>query len=69
MGNDHYTYRVTWSREDGEHVRLCSEFPLLRWLVSTAEEAFAEIRRLVNEVVTEMREAGERHPASLTQHA
>ena len=24
---DHYTYRVTWSAEDGEHLGLCAEFP------------------------------------------
>ena len=64
MVNDHYTYSVTWSPEDGEHVGLCSEFPLLSWLASTADEAFAGIRRLVNEVVADMQEAGERPPAS-----
>ena len=26
---DHYTYRVTWSAEDGEHLGLCAEFPSL----------------------------------------
>lgn len=26
MSADHYTYRVTWSAEDGEHVGLCGEF-------------------------------------------
>ena len=24
---DRYTYRVTWSEEDREHVGLCAEFP------------------------------------------
>ena len=28
LQNDHYTYRVTWSEEDGEYVGLCAEFPL-----------------------------------------
>ncbi len=27
MSVDHYTYRVTWSPEDGEYVGLCAEFP------------------------------------------
>ena len=27
--NDRYTYRITWSAEDGEHVGLCAEFPSL----------------------------------------
>ncbi|MDQ5918495.1 MAG: hypothetical protein QG660_1608, partial [Pseudomonadota bacterium] len=31
MSVDHYTYRVTWSAEDGEHVGLCAEFPSLSW--------------------------------------
>ena len=26
---DHYTYRVTWSPEDGEYLALCAEFPAL----------------------------------------
>ncbi len=30
MTQDHFTYRVTWSPEDGEHVGLCAEFPSLR---------------------------------------
>lgn len=29
MSIKHYTYRVTWSQEDGEHVGLCAEFPSL----------------------------------------
>ena len=32
MSVDHYTYRVTWSPEDKEHVGLCAEFPSLSWL-------------------------------------
>ena len=34
MNADHYTYRVTWSPEDGEHVGLCAEFPSLCWLAA-----------------------------------
>ena len=44
---DHYTYRVTWSEEDGEYVGLCVEFPSLSWLSPTPEEAFSGIRRVV----------------------
>ncbi len=29
---DKYTYRITWSEEDGEFVGLCAEFPSLSWL-------------------------------------
>ena len=32
MSVDHYTYRVSWSAEDGEHVGLCAEFPSPSWL-------------------------------------
>lgn len=39
MSADHYTYRVTWSAEDGEHVGLCAEFPSLSWLAKTPEAA------------------------------
>jgi predicted RNase H-like HicB family nuclease len=46
MSLDHYTYRVTWSSEDGEHVGLCAEFPSLSWLAQTPEEARAGIRRV-----------------------
>ena len=35
--NDKYTYRVTWSEEDNEHVGLCVEFPSLSWLARTPE--------------------------------
>ena len=34
MNTKHYTYRVTWSLEDGEHGGLCAELPSLGWLAS-----------------------------------
>jgi len=40
MNINHYTYRVTWSAEDNEHVGLCAEFPSLSWLAPTPEKAF-----------------------------
>jgi len=49
-----YTYRVTWSEEDGEYVGLCAEFPSLSWLARTPEAALKGIRRLVNKVVADM---------------
>jgi predicted RNase H-like HicB family nuclease len=39
MNINHYTYRVTWSAEDNEHVGLCAEFPSLSWLAPTPEKA------------------------------
>ena len=43
MSVDHYTYRVTWSPDDGEHVALCAEFPSLSWLAATPEAALKAI--------------------------
>jgi len=44
----HYTYRVTWSAEDGEHVATVAEFPSLSWLAPTPVEAEAiEVRATV----------------------
>lgn len=59
MSVDHYTYRVTWSAEDNEHVGLCAEFPSLSWLAKTPEAALKGIRRVVAEAVADM-QAGAR---------
>jgi len=62
---DRYTYRVTWSEEDQEHVGLCIEFPGLSWLASTPEEALAGIRELVASVIDDMQTTGEAIPKPL----
>lgn len=49
--NDRYTYRVTWSEEDQEHVDLCAEFPSLSWLAPSPEAALRGIRRVVAETL------------------
>ncbi len=67
MSVDHYTYRVTWSAEDGEHVGLCAEFPSLSWLAETPEAALAGIRQVVAEVVADMAAGGEAVPAPLAE--
>lgn len=54
MTQHHFTYRVTWSPEDGEHVGLCAEFPSLSWLAATPEGALAGIRKVVAEAVHDM---------------
>ena len=46
MNPKHYTYRVTWSPEDGEHVALCAEFPSLSWLAKTPESALRGIQTI-----------------------
>jgi predicted HicB family RNase H-like nuclease len=67
MKNDHYTYRVTWSAEDGEHAGLCVEFPSLSWLAATPEAALAGIRKIVRGVVLDMKASGEPIPAPLAE--
>ncbi len=62
---DHFTYRVTWSEEDREHVGLCAEFPSLSWLARTPEDALAGIRRVVSAAVKDMEAAGEAMPLPL----
>jgi predicted HicB family RNase H-like nuclease len=59
---DHYTYRVTWSPEDGEHVGLCLEFPSLSWLADSPEKALAGIRQVVVLAVRDMLDNGEEAP-------
>lgn len=60
--SDRYTYRVTWSDEDGEHVGLCAEFPSLSWLAPTPARALAGIRRVVRDSLSDMRSTGETPP-------
>jgi predicted HicB family RNase H-like nuclease len=62
LKNDRYTYRVTWSDEDKEHVGLCAEFPSLSWLAATPEAALKGIRKVVAEVVADMKQNGEPVP-------
>ena len=59
---DHYTYRITWSAEDSEHVGLCAEFPSLSWLAATPDEALAGIRRIVRDCVADLQATGETPP-------
>jgi predicted RNase H-like HicB family nuclease len=65
LKNDHYSYRVTWSEEDGEYMGLCAEFPSLSWLASEQEEAFQGIRQLVADVMVDLRSKGEPIPEPL----
>ncbi len=63
--SDRYTYRVTWSEEDQEHVGLCAEFPSLSWLASSPEAALRGIRSVVAKVVQDMQANGETIPEAL----
>lgn len=63
---DKYTYRVTWSEEDGEFVGLCAEFPSLSWLTSTSEDALKGIRSVVKECILDMAQNGENIPSPIS---
>ena len=64
---DHYTYRVTWSPEDGEHLGLCAEFPSLSWLAGTPVDALEGIRQVVADVVADMEQNGEILPSPFAE--
>ncbi len=67
MNISHYTYRVTWSPEDNEHLGLCTEFPALSWLASTNEEALKGIQQMVGDIVIDMQSNGEPIPTPLAE--
>ena len=66
---DHYTYRITWSAQDAEHVGLCAEFPSLSWLAANPAEALSGIQRLVADCVDDMRTNGEPVPEPMAARA
>lgn len=59
---DRYTYRVTWSEEDNEYVGLCAEFPSLSWLEKSPEKALSGVRKLVREIVADLKKSEEAVP-------
>lgn len=63
----HYTYRVTWSAEDGEYVATCLEFPSLSWLAESRGDAIDGLERMVAEVVDDMTDNGEDVPQPLSE--
>ncbi len=65
MLKDYYTYRVTWSEEDKEYVGLCIEFPSLSYLAKTPEQALKGIRKIVAEVIDDLKANHETIPIPL----
>ncbi len=61
-----YTYRVTWSEDDKEYVALCAEFPSLSWLAASPEAALKGIRKVVKDVLDDMKGSGETIPVPLS---
>ncbi|MFA6299331.1 MAG: toxin-antitoxin system HicB family antitoxin [Nocardioides sp.] len=58
----HYSYRVTWSAEDGEFVATCLEFPSLSWLAPTQIEALQGLEAVISDALADMDEQGEGIP-------
>lgn len=66
LPNDHYSYRVVWSEEDKEYVGFCAEFPSLSWLSQSPEDALHGIRKVVAEVIEDMKKSDEPIPEPVT---
>ena len=64
---NHYTYRVAWSVEDGEHVATVAEFPSLSWLAPSPVEALTGLAAVVRDVLADLTESNEPIPAPLSE--
>ena len=65
--SEYYTYRVTWSQEDKEHVGLCTEFPSLSYLDKDLVKSLNGIKSLVSDVVEDMLKNHEKVPEPLSK--
>jgi len=63
---DKYTYRVTWSEDDGEFVGLCAEFPSLSWLAGTSAKALKGVQMMVKECIKDMATNKEEIPSPIS---
>ena len=63
---DHYTYRVSWSHEDGEYLATCVEFPSLSWLDESRVAALDGMVTLVTDVVDDLTKSQEQIPEPLS---
>ena len=63
---DKYTYRVVWSKEDGEYVGLCAEMPSLSWLDKTQAAALTGIVKIVGQAVADMVRSKEEIPVPIS---
>ena len=66
MKLNHYSYRITWSEQDKQHVGLCAEFPGLSWLSDTPEDALSGIRKLVQEALADIQANKEPIPEAIS---
>jgi len=67
VNHKHYTYRVTWSDEDGEYVGLCAEFPSLSFLAETPADALKNMLKLVKDTAEDMLANGEAIPSPIAE--
>lgn len=65
----HYTYRVAWSAEDGEHVATVAEFPSLSWLAPSPVEALAGLSDIVRDALADLAASGEPVPEPLSERS
>lgn len=65
----HYTYRVTWSADDGEFVATCAEFPSLSWLASSQIEALRGLEEMLRDVIADMEGQGEPVPEPFAERS
>lgn len=64
---DKYTYRVTWSEEDGEYLATVAEFPSLSWLDENRNKAIKGVVELVKEVMEDLTDSGEAVPMPFSE--
>ena len=67
IDHNHYTYRVTWSEEDGEHIAHCAEFPSLSYLAPKPAKALQGMVDLVKDVILDMSKTGEPIPEPISK--
>lgn len=60
-----YTYKVTWSDEDGEFIGTCEEFPSLSFLADSLENTFSGILETVKNCLKDMVENNEEVPKAV----
>ncbi|MEC5148495.1 antitoxin HicB [Cryobacterium sp. GrIS_2_6] len=63
-----YTYRATWCCDANEYDGLVAEYPSLSWLAADRVDALAGIRKLVANVVADLKVTGE-HVPGLAAHS
>jgi predicted HicB family RNase H-like nuclease len=64
--SEFYTYRITWSQEDKEHVGLCVEFPSLSYVDRDIDKALKGITKLVDAVLKDLKKNNEEIPQPLS---